>query len=286
MEQRTESTADQRPDVDRDSIEAGLVAAEAAEVYERFFVPALFGGWPPILLDRAGVAPGHRVLDVGCGTGIVARAAAERVEPGGSVVGLDPNPGMLAVAAASATGAAAGIEWREGAVEALPFPDDHFDRVLSQFALMFFADRRAGVAEMARVARPGTPVTVATWASLEATPGYAAMEGLLDRLFGAEAAAAIRTPYVLGDPAEVAGLLGEHLDEVDVAVVDGTARFRSIDEWVHTDIRGWTLADAIDDRQFEVLLDEARRELDRFTDDAGAVRFDAPALVATGTVST
>ncbi len=269
---------DQQPAVDRARSDAGQVAADAAEVYERFFVPALFGDWPPILLDRAGVADGHRVLDVGCGTGVVARAAVGRVGDDGEVVGLDLNPGMLAVAAR----AAPDVTWRQGAVEELPFETDSFDRVLSQFALMFFADRDAGVAEMARVARPGTPVTVATWATLADTPGYAAMAALLDRLFGPEVASAIEAPYVLGEPQAVGELLSGHLDDVAVEVVDGTARFPSIDDWVRTDIRGWTLSDALTDTQFDVLLTEARRDLARFADGDGRVRFPAPALVTTG----
>lgn len=265
-------------ELDEGQSNAGQVADTAAEIYERFFVPALFGAWPPILLDRAGVGVGHQVLDIGCGTGIVARTAADRVGPTGSVVGLDLNPGMLAVASA----AAPDLEWHEGRAEDLPFEADRFDRVVSQFALMFFDDRATALAEMGRVTRPGAPVTVATWAALELTPGYAAMASLLERLFGIEAANAVRTPYVLGDPAEVEALLAAQLDEVEVATVDGTARFASIDDWVHTDIRGWTLAEAINDTQFEVLVTEARRELAEFTDADGRVSFSAPALIATG----
>ena len=270
------------PVVDREAAAAGQVAAAAAEVYERFFVPALFGQWPPILLGRAGVGLGHRVLDVGCGTGIVARAAAERVGATGSVIGLDPNPGMLAVAAQA--GAGTGVEWRSGVAEDLPFEADRFDRVLAQFTLMFFADREAGMAEMARVAAPGGSVTVATWSTIEESPGYAAMAGLLDRLFGREAADALRAPFVLGQPDEVAALLTPHLDDVEVTRVGGTARFPSIADWVHTDVRGWTLADAINDTQLEVLLAEAERELAPFAGPDGVVTFPAPAVVATGRV--
>ena len=274
------ATAEPAATVDQEAAAAGQVAATAAEVYERFFVPALFGDWPPILLGRGGVGLGHRVLDVGCGTGIVARAAAERVGDGGSVVGLDPNAGMLAVAAEA--GAGLGIDWCPGAAEELPFGNDHFDRVLAQFTLMFFADRQAGVAEMARVARPGGTVTVATWSTIEESPGYAAMAGLLHRLFGPEAADALRAPYVLGRPDDVADLLNPHLDRVEVTRVGGTARFTSIADWVHTDIRGWTLAEAINDTQFEVLLAEAERELAPFAGPDGVVTFPAPALIASG----
>jgi 2-polyprenyl-3-methyl-5-hydroxy-6-metoxy-1,4-benzoquinol methylase len=74
----------------------GQIAAAAA--YEDLFVPALFQEWAPRLLDAATVQPGHRVLDVACGTGILAREAAARVGSTGFVAGLDLSPGMLAVA--------------------------------------------------------------------------------------------------------------------------------------------------------------------------------------------
>lgn len=257
--------------------ERGQVAETAAEIYEDFFVPALFSQWPHHILDAARVRTGDRVLDVGCGTGILARSAVGRVGPECRVVGLDPNRGMLTVARRQEPS----VEWREGAAEAIPYTDNSFDRVVSQFAAMFFADRAAAFAEMARVCAPGGRVVVATWSSLEATPGYAAMVELLDRLFGTEAANALRTPFVLGDADELAASMAPAVERVEVASVEGVARFESIDAWVHTDIRGWTLADMIDEDEFQLLLTEARRSLARFTDSAGRVTFPAPALIAT-----
>jgi ubiquinone/menaquinone biosynthesis C-methylase UbiE len=76
----------------------GQLTGSAADIYEQIFVPAIFAQWPPVLLDAADVTPGQGILDVGCGTGVLAKAAMERVGPGGRVVGLDPNMPMLAVA--------------------------------------------------------------------------------------------------------------------------------------------------------------------------------------------
>ena len=75
------------------------VSTEAAEVYESCFVPAIFGVWASPVADAAGIGTGNRVLDVGCGTGVLAREALRRVGRAGQVVGLDLNEGMLAVAA-------------------------------------------------------------------------------------------------------------------------------------------------------------------------------------------
>src|SRR5262245_42875121 len=125
-----------------------------AETYESFMVPTLFAPWAERLIQAANPQPGERVLDVGTGTGIVARRVAPRVAPNGTVVGLDLNPKMLAVARTARDGQGLGIEWREGAAEQIPFPAHSVDLVLCQFALMFFADRRAALREMHRVLAP------------------------------------------------------------------------------------------------------------------------------------
>ena len=254
------------------------MAVSAAEVYDEFFAPALFDQWPEQVLDVAAVVPGQRVLDVGCGTGILTRAAAGRVGSAGHVVGLDPNPRMLTVARRSSEP----IEWSEGVAESLPFEDGSFHGVVSQFAAMFFTDAETAISEMARVLTPPAKVAIATWAPLAETPGYAAMVDLLDRLFGEEAADALRAPFTFGDVDRMRDLLSTSLSEVEVDVVDGTARFLSIERWVFTDIRGWTLADMIDDDQYAALLAAAESEFARFTDGTGAVSFPAPALIASG----
>lgn len=256
----------------------GQVAATAADVYEQFFLPALFEQWADPILDAAGVAEGDHVLDVGCGTGVVARSAVSRVGNTGSVTGVDPNEGMLTVARRHD-----GIEWREGFAEKLPFEDDSFDAVVSQFAMMFFTDPKRAIGEFARVGRGGSRVAVATWAPLHETPGYAAVVAILDRLFGKEAADALRAPYHMGDREAIEALFSEELVNVEVLVREGVARFESIEDWVYTDIKGWTLADMPDD-DFERFSSVAQEELKRFTDDRGRVSFPAPAVIATGMV--
>jgi ubiquinone/menaquinone biosynthesis C-methylase UbiE len=258
--------------------ERGQVAATAAEVYEAFFLPALFAQWVGPLLDAAGATSGDHVLDVGCGTGVVARQAVNRVGVNGRVVGVDPNDGMLAVARR-----APGIEWTKGVAEDLPFEDDSFDVVVSQFAIMFFEDPKQALSEIGRVLKPGGRVAIATWASLADTTGYAAMVDLLDRLFGKTAGDALRAPYNMGDPAELGNMMSEFFSNSEVRQLDGTARFDSIEAWVHTDIRGWTLSDMSDD-DYGRLLEAAEVDLVRFTDESGNVAFPAPALIGTGSI--
>lgn len=262
----------------RSNGERGQVNTRAAEVYDAFFVPALFQEWAGRMVEAAQVQPGQRVLDVGCGTGVFTRAAAERVGPAGEIIGLDINEGMLAVARRKAPH----IEWRSGPAEALPFEDNRFDAVACQFALMFFAERRAALREMVRVLRPGGWLAVAVWDTVENTPGYSAMVGLLQRLFGAEAANALRAPFNLGDTQLLREIFTDAgLPEVKITSLTGTARFESIAAWVTTEIKGWTLADRLDDDQFEQLLAAAESVLQPFVRADGTVAFEAPAHIVT-----
>lgn len=261
------------------NVQRGQVNTNAAEVYEDFFVPALFQQWPAQVAEAARVQTGMRVLDVACGTGILARSLAERLGAG-SVVGLDINPGMLAVAQRTAPL----IEWREGAAESLPFEDASFDAVVSQFGLMFFEDRHAAIHEMVRVLKPGGKLAVAVWASLKDTPGYAAMAHLLQRLFGDTIAQALHVPYNLGSRQHLRRLFDKvSLSNVDLQTLEGAARFPSIAAWVYTDVKGWTLADVLDDAQVETLLRHAEHELAPFVGPNGRVEFPAPAHIVTAT---
>src|ERR1700722_8583613 len=130
------------------------VAGSAPEVYERELVPAVFRPWAPILVDLAHPRPGERVVDVACGTGVVARIVAARVGPKGTVVGVDLNPGMLSVARSAVSTdprASAPVQWQEASADKLPFPDGSFDIVYCQLGLQFFVDRAAALCEMRRV---------------------------------------------------------------------------------------------------------------------------------------
>ncbi|WP_424929639.1 class I SAM-dependent methyltransferase [Amaricoccus tamworthensis] len=265
--------------MEMDAAAKGQVSASAAEIYDRFFVPALFGEWGEPLCRAAGVAQGERVLDVACGTGATTRAAAEIVGPGGNVTGIDRNDGMLDVARQNC---ARHMEFVDGMAEALPFEDGSFDRVLCQFALMFFEDREAALREMRRVLAPRGAVALSVWDRVETSEGYAGMISLLDRMFGREVADALRAPYVLGDRDVLAGVLASGgFNDAVVETRVGTARFQSIREWVRMDVRGWTLADMIDEDQFEALVAAAEQEFAGLVGSDGRVAFDAPAHLVT-----
>ena len=147
---------------------------------------------------------------------------------------------------------------------------------------MFFEDRPAALAEMARVLRPGGTAALVVWDSVETSPGYARMIAVLDRLFGPEAADALRAPFILGDKAALRALLNAGgMQGASITTRTGTARFASLAEWVRLDVRGWTLADMIDDDQFDTLVATVEREFDDLARPDGKVSFPAPAHIVT-----
>jgi SAM-dependent methyltransferase len=252
-----------------------------ARAYEALHVPALFEQWCRRVLDAAGVEAGHRVLDVACGTGVLAREAANRVGAAGFVAGVDPGPGMLAVAREIEPS----VEWREGAAEALPYPDQFFDAVVSQFGLMFFSDRSQALREMQRVLRPGGRMAVAVWDMLENSEAYPIEVELLERLAGAPAGDALRAPFVLGDKSELIKLFEESgVRSVHVTSVNGTARFPSIKVMVEADLQGWlpVMGVFLDEGQIQRILQESETALAEYVTPAGHVEFRAPAHIVTG----
>jgi len=261
-----------------DAATRGQVNREAAALYERFFVPALFAQWPTAVLDAAQAsAATPRVLDVACGTGVLARAAAVRSGGARGVVGIDPNEGMLAVAAECAPD----IDWRAGRAERIDFDDASFDVVVCQFGLMFFEDREVGLREMLRVLRPGGRLAVAVWDSLERLPGFDALAALLDRIVGRAAGDALRVPFSLGDVEALRALFARAgMPELRIATKAGTARFPSLESWIRTNVRGWAFSDLVDDDQLQRLIETAAREMSDLETARGDVAFAAPAHIA------
>jgi ubiquinone/menaquinone biosynthesis C-methylase UbiE len=208
----------------------------APELYERYLVPAVTLPWAEDLVERAGIRRGDRVLDVACGTGIVARVAAART---GGVVGLDLNGGMVQVARA----AAPEIEWVEGSALALPFDDGGFDVVLCQLGLQFFDDRLGALREIRRVLADGGRAAASVFTSIERNPAALALSDALDRHFGDGASLAKRSEHALADSEELrclctaAGFSSTRVDTVSL-----TVRFSSVEEWVGIQLAATPLA--------------------------------------------
>jgi len=251
----------------------------AARAYQEGIVPSLMEEWPPRLLAAAGIRPGQRVLDVACGTGVLARAVKEAVGPHGSVTGIDIDAGMLAVAQALGPD----IEWFQASADALPFPSMTFDAVVSQFGLMFFPDAPRALREMWRVLKPGGSIAVAVWGSIEDTPAYEAEARLVEARAGPAASAPLRRPFRLGEHS----LLEDQFTQADirltsVSTVVGHGRFPSIRAMVEADVVGWLplMGITLPPATVATILREAEDVLAPYRQRDGSAVFDSPAHIA------
>ena len=139
-----------------------------ASIYETQLVQAIFEPLARILIERARPKPGEHVLDAACGTGIVARLVAPMVGRSGRTVGFDYDPIMIEMAGSLAPE----IEWRQGDLQNLPFPDGFYDLVICQQGLQYLPDPGAGLRQMHRVLRTGGRMVLATWSDLAKSPGH------------------------------------------------------------------------------------------------------------------
>jgi ubiquinone/menaquinone biosynthesis C-methylase UbiE len=169
------------------------------ESYERYQVPSVFGPLARLLLQHVPPHPGQRMLDVACGTGIVARLAAPMLGLEGSVLGVDLNAGMLDIARRESLSGGALLEWRQADVAALPCQDAEFDMVLCQQGLQFFPDKRTALREMRRVLRQGGRIALCVWCDIEHSPCHVAIAEALRRHAGSEVARRFRAPFAFGD---------------------------------------------------------------------------------------
>ena len=264
----------------------------AAENYERYFVPAIGTPFATTLLDAAGLHRGERVLDVACGTGVVTRLAAERVGPDGAVGGLDINPAMLAVAR-SVSSSGAPIEWHEASAESLPLADGSFDVVLSSLGLQFVSDKLSALGEtqpdklsamreMRRVLAPHGRLAIAT---VGPTPQpFAILEQALARYVKPEAAAFMRVVFSLHEPQELEKLASDAgFTDVEVRSEALTLSFPGPGDFLWQYVHSTPLAAAvaqIDDEGRAALQRDVVSGLEPFVK-GGDLAFDVDAVLTT-----
>ncbi len=169
-----------------------------AEVYEQYFVPAMFKPWSNILLRHVNLQLGERVLDIACGTGIVARQVAPWVGTTGQVTALDINPAMLAVARSVPLPTGLSIQWQQGNAIDLPFTDGAFDVTFCQHGLQFIPDRSTALREMHRVLAPRGRALVMVLQALALHPVFEVlMMAVANQL--SLPLSAVNTPFAMSD---------------------------------------------------------------------------------------
>ena len=181
-------------------------------------------------------------MDVACGTGVVARAAADRMGGAGQVTGVDLNPAMLAVARRLRSD----IDWRQADAAALDLPDGSFDVVLCQSGLMFFPDVVQALREMGRVARPDGTVGIQVWDRRESQPGYAPLIEAAARHAGPDAVGLLSAYFSMGDLEQLAAhLAAAGLEITATHTREGAVRLPSLDAFVTVEVEGSPLVERI-----------------------------------------
>ena len=256
------------------------VPRDPAEAYESMLVPALFAPWAQMLVDAAGIGADDRILDVACGTGIVARVAADRVG-GGSVVGIDRSPEMLAVARRLRPD----IEWREADASGLPFLARSFDVVLCQAALMYFPDPRKALGEMARAIKDDGTVAIQVWDRLEAQPAYRPFIDVVAGSAGTDEAVLLSSSFSRGDLSELQGLLRTAgLWPVVTRTESTHLRFGSVGAFVMTELQKTPLGASLTDDVLSRIVEGSREALEAFTSPDGSLDVPIRGHVITATL--
>ncbi|WP_249130372.1 class I SAM-dependent methyltransferase [Bradyrhizobium sp. AUGA SZCCT0283] len=260
----------------------------APELYERFLVPAITQKWADDLVGRAQPRSGEAVLDVACGTGVVARSAS-RCMLHGHVTGLDLNKGMLTVAQIRVSEGAP-INWIEGSALDLPFSAEKFDLVLCQLGLQFFPDQGRALREMRRVLSPTGRVALSVYSPIERTPGANAFVLALDHVLGPNASKIKRGEHSFNAPDELRELLDKAgFAKVDVQTVVQQIAFPSVLDYVRFQLLATPMAALLIDRDetdrqaaIATIALETASFSDRAMLEGGAFSFRQEAYVGTG----
>jgi SAM-dependent methyltransferase len=232
--------------------------------YERYLVPVLFAPLAEALLAATGPIRGRRVLDVACGTGVVARRAAGIAA---GTTGLDKSPAMLGLAARLDPR----VRWVPGDAEDLPFPDHSFDVALCQQGLQFVTDPAGALRELHRVVAPGGRLALALWCDISRAPGFAALATVIDRHGGP--GDLMRAPFRLCDSDRVHALLtAGGFAAVSSSTCVITARFTSVPEFFARQVAASPLAAALGSlspRTRRAMIDDLETTLADHVDDEG-----------------
>jgi ubiquinone/menaquinone biosynthesis C-methylase UbiE len=250
-----------------------FLSGSVAEMYEQNMVPASFARFAKGILDFAQLRSGERVLDVACGTGIVARLASPLVAPAGRLVGLDFNAPMLDVACREAEKGGMSIEWHEADAASMPFADSTFDVVLCQLGLQYFTERHAAMREMHRVLCASGRLVLSVFRPVACNPSHAVFSDALERHVGAAAAATRRAPFALSDRDEIRALVAEAgFHDVAVHLDVRVARYPSAEGMVRIMMAGTPLAAAMgeaDPSVLQTVITEVTTGLAEYEDDQG-----------------
>jgi ubiquinone/menaquinone biosynthesis C-methylase UbiE len=247
----------------------------AAESYERYFVPLFYAPEAQYLIELAGLRAGEHVLDLACGTGIVARCAANKVGANGMVVGLDRNECMLAVARKASVDISPPIKWQRGEAHNIPFPDSKFGVVFCQQGLQFFPDRSAALRETYRVLSPNGRLALSSMRPDKNNSEYNLLADVLERHAGPYAGMMVRSTFLPLSIDNLRALLkNAGFQNVRILIGIGPVRYPSVNEFLRREMAGSPLAGQMkswSDDLFRMIVQDLEVSLKAYIDDDGII---------------
>jgi SAM-dependent methyltransferase len=261
----------------------------AAREYAEWMVPAMFVPFEALMVQAAGVREGAAVLDVACGTGAIARAAARAAGRDGRVTGVDLADHMLNAARGTpAEAGAAPITYLQGSAEALPVEDAAYDAVTCHHGLQFVDDRPGAVREMRRALRSGGHVAIAVWGAVGLQPHFAALADALERHVGEEAATLIRSSYALDDHDLLTDLLtGAGFTDVTITRETRPTTYASHEDFARRTVAAGPVAARFEHapaNQQQAVADDVTEALRGLRTDDGRLASEMTTVIATGRV--
>ena len=247
------------------------ISSDAAKAREQYSVRFYLGPWTPGLVALAALQPGERVLDLACGSGLVARHAAPQIGATGQVTGLDINAPALDIARSLPPPAGAPIAWVQGSATAMDLPDAAFDVVLCQQGFQFFPDKPAALREIHRVLAPGGRLLLSVWGP--PSPYILALGEAVERYVGLAAAKKLRSTRLVPDNDTLHHMLVEAgFRGVEVRPNAMTVRLPPMESFVLGHISGMPIAEAVaavsDDRR-AALVTHVKTALQPYADRDG-----------------
>ena len=250
------------------------------EMYERFLIEPIFRPWAAILLGRMALKGDERLLDVACGTGIVARIASQHLRRG-AVIGVDLSPLMLGIAKQVAHD----IEFRQGPADALPVKEgETFDVVTCHQGLQFFPNKPGALSEMRRVLSPGGRAGISVWSGVDRLPCMLDLQKVAERHVGP----IVDARHNFGDPHALESLLTEAgFSHVRVETVSHATRFEDASIFprlnaialVGMSAKGKEMSDDDKGRTAEAIANDSADAMRRYTDGM-SLTFDLASNIA------
>ena len=264
--------------------DASEIDTSAAEAFEKFLVPTIFGPWSKAMVNHAEAKVGDSFLDVGCGSGAAARYAKSIVGKFGSVSAIDLNEGMIAFAQMLDKNNE--IDWQKGDVTDMPYKDQSFNIVAGNQLLQFLPDKDKGLKEMKRVLKQGGKLALTIYCPKNKNPAHEAIAKALEN--NGVASKAVTHPFSFGDPILIGDLIQKAgFRDISVVRKQMDSYFNSAEHFIESLAAGGPSSrhalEQLDSSGLKKLKAEVTKSLTEFVDPNKGLRVITTANLALAT---